>query len=234
MEVRLRGTQGLPPQLPSGSWRPSNRAHQPSTATRDRPAATTSSKREPRIQRATGAVARAAKKQPTARESYPSAPAMKWIIPPVLIEVGYPSGGADGESVDRVGREHGGHDHARAESAEKPARGARLRSEGAPDPHGGGEHHRAGEDEVRGLNPSAGAVGQETERVPREVESVPDEGLDQADGEIERARQGLLRPGSRSGDRRPGGRIRRSGTEGVAPRAGPSPRRRSVRIPRSG
>ena len=123
---------------------------------------------------------------------------MKWTNPIVLIDVGGAEGRANGESVHRVRPEDGRDEHARAEGAEEPARRERPRSQHALESHGGGDHHQAAEHEVRRLDPAPRSVGEHAERVTREVEAVPDECLDQADREIERADQhAVAKEGSR-------------------------------------
>ena len=133
-------------------------------------------------------IARAAKKQLMARKMNPSAPAMKWTSPVVLIDVGSPSGVPGGNpSTGSAGKMA-----ATIMPRPKPPRDHVTARDFGPstrlNPDGGGEHHQPGEHEVRRLDPPARSVREQAERMPREVEAVPDEGLDQADREIERAR----------------------------------------------
>jgi hypothetical protein len=64
-----------------------------------------------------------------------------------------------------------------------------IRPQHAPESHGGGDDHQAGEHEVRRLDPPGRCIREKAEWVPREVEAIPEDGLNQADREIERARQ---------------------------------------------
>ena len=134
-------------------------------------------------------IARAAQKQLIARKVNPRAPATKWTSPVVLIDVGGPWGVPGGNPSTGSA----GNTAATIMAAPKaPRNHVTARDFGPstrPNPTAAATHHQAGEHEVRSLDPPARSIREHAEWVPREVEAVPEEGLNQADREIERARQ---------------------------------------------
>src|SRR5262245_56971021 len=98
---------------------------------------------------------------------------------------GRPHGCADRKSIHRISREKGRDDHARAEGTEEPGRGSRLWFQYTCESDGSRKNHQPGEREVCGLDPTAGTIREHAEWVSSEGESVPDERLDQSNGEVE-------------------------------------------------
>ncbi len=167
------------PATPIGRKKPPKK---PTSTIRPLPREKADNRRSPRRD-----VAHAAQKQLSPRKRKPSPPAPKCTSPVVLIDGRGSDRCADRETIHRVGGEARRHEHADTETAEEHAGGPASRAQYSVDAHGRREHHERAEDEVRGLNPSAGTVGQDAEGVPGEVEPLAEQRLSQAHGEIERA-----------------------------------------------